>query len=123
MEKISVTLDLSKIDKDKMTERKYTNRDGKEVVIQEYKFDLVPLKTPKFIKDGGKWTMEKTHFAAEAQTKEERMAGEKSTFIGDGFIFRTKEEVTEQVEQTDEQKAVFDNGDINNEEMADEIPF
>jgi len=90
MSKISIKIDLSKIDKTKITERKYTNKEGKEVVIREYALDIVPLKEKKLIKEGDTWAMVKTHFVAEPQTKEERANGQPSVILGDGIVFEDK---------------------------------
>lgn len=87
MEKISVTLDLSKIDKSKIVDRKYTDKTGVEHVAKEYKIDVVPLKAEKFVTEGSWGKMFKTHFVAQAQTKEERQSKAASVFVGDGFRF------------------------------------
>lgn len=89
MEKISVTLDLSKIDKSKIVDRKYTDKAGVEHVAKEYKIDVVPLKAEKFVTEGSWGKMFKTHFVAQAQTKAEREAQAPSVFIGDGFRFES----------------------------------
>jgi hypothetical protein len=87
MSKISIKIDISKIDKTKITERKYTNKEGVEVVIKELSLDIVPLKEKKVIKEGDTWRMVKTHFVAEPQTKEERANGQPSNILGDGIVF------------------------------------
>lgn len=84
---IQITIDVSKINKSKIVDRKYTNREGKEVVVKEYKTELVALKEPKKITSGDGWVLNKTHFLAEAQTKEEKASKTKSVFIGEGFQF------------------------------------
>lgn len=92
--KLKLVIDLAKIDKSKIVERKYKTQDGVEHTAKEYSLDLVPLKMPKFIKEGvanGKgWTLTKTHFLAESQTKEERERKEKSNIVGDGIQFADK---------------------------------
>lgn len=87
MQKIPVTLDLSKIDKSRIIERKYTDKAGVEHVAREYKIDIVPLKAEKFVTEGSWGKMFKTHFVVQAQTKEERKNNTDSVFIGDGFRF------------------------------------
>ena len=75
MKPITVTIDVSKINKDKIITKTFTNKEGQEVTQKLYKIEVVPLKEKKIIKEGsynGKdWTMLKTHFAKEFQTKEE----------------------------------------------------
>ena len=41
MEKITVTIDLTKIDKTRIIERKFTNAAGQEVVAKEYKMEMI----------------------------------------------------------------------------------
>ena len=95
MKKISLTIRLNEIDKSKIVERTFTTRDGNTVTNKEYKLELVPLKEEKFVSQGDTWTLIKTHFLAEPQTKEEREAKVKSRIIGDGMEFRNKENPAE----------------------------
>ena len=90
MDKISIKIDVAKIDKTKITERKYVNKEGKEVIIKELSLDIVPLKERKVIKEGDTWSMVKTHFVAEPQSKEERANGQPSVILGDGIVFQDK---------------------------------
>ncbi len=96
---MELVIDLAKIDKSKIVERKYKTKDGVEHTAKEYTLKLVPLKAPKFIKEGvanGKgWTMTKTHFLAETQTKEERERQEKSNIVGDGIQFADKQDFSD----------------------------
>lgn len=87
MEKISITIDLTKIDKSRIIERSYTNASGETVTAKEYKMDVVPLKDPKVIKEGPTWAMVKKYFVANAPTKEEREAKTKTGIIGEGIVF------------------------------------
>lgn len=90
--KISITLDLSKIDKTRIVPRTFTNREGVEHTAKEYKVELVPLKESKLVAQGDWGKMIKTHFVAQAQTKEEREAKKPSIYVGDGFKFERPEE-------------------------------
>ncbi len=87
MEKISITIDLTKLDKSRIVERPYTNAAGETVTAKEYKMDVVPLKESKIIKEGNGWAMVKKYFVVQAQTKEERTAKAPSLFLGDGIVF------------------------------------
>lgn len=89
--KISAELDLTKLDKTKIVEKKYKDKDGKEITQKIYKFDVVPLKEPKFVTEGEGWKMLKTHFLADPQTKEEREQKKSSNYIGSGFTFERGE--------------------------------
>jgi hypothetical protein len=87
--KIIVTINLSQLDKSRITERKFTNKEGKEVTVKEYKMELVPLKQEKSIKTGNGWEMIKTYFVTSSSTKEERQAKTQLPILGDGIEFRT----------------------------------
>lgn len=87
MSSISITIDVGKISKHKIVERSYTNRNNEQVTVKEYKVELVPLKEPKVIKTGDSWTLSKTHFLVEQQTKEEKASKTPSNYVGEGFQF------------------------------------
>lgn len=89
MKKIFASIDLTKIDKTRIVKETFTNKDNQVVTKQVYKFEVVPLKAPQQIRkvDGTISKMEKTHFLAEGQTKEERDAKAPTNFIGDGLSF------------------------------------
>lgn len=92
MQKISITLNVSKIDKSKIIERTYNNKDGVEVTEKLYKFELIEAKEPKFVAEGDTWIMKKTHFGVETQSKEEKAEKKKTNYIAEGFTFESKEE-------------------------------
>lgn len=87
MEKVSITIDLGKIDKNRINAREFNTAAGETVVAKDYKIDLVPLKEPKVIKEGPTWRMVKKYFVCEAPTKEEREAKKSTNIIGDGIVF------------------------------------
>ena len=89
MTKIMITLDLTKLDKSKIVERTYKNKDGEEVKQKLYKFDVVELNQQKVVASGATWKMLKTHFCAEPQTKEEREAKKETVYLGDGCCFES----------------------------------
>lgn len=91
MEKLSITVDVTKVNKDKIVERRFFTKDNKEVVAKDLKLDVVPLREPKLIKEGDTWAMWKTHFVAIPQTTEEREQKVKSLIVGDGIMFKTKQ--------------------------------
>jgi hypothetical protein len=97
MSKITVTIDLTKIDKSRIQERKYTNKAGEEVTVKEYSMEVVPLKQPRALKkadgtliEGATWQLMETHFACEAQTKAEREANKETVYIGKGTQLQDK---------------------------------
>lgn len=88
--KILITIDVTKVDKSKIVERRFTDKQGHEVIAKDLKLEIVPLKEPKLIKEGDTWTLYKTHFVALEQTQDERQNKVKSLIVGDGRQFLEK---------------------------------
>lgn len=88
--KLNITLDVSKINKDRIVTRTYLNKDNVEVTEKNYKMEAVPLNEKKFVTEGDTWILYKTHFIVEGQTKEEKQQKVKGTYIGSGFQFEEK---------------------------------
>jgi hypothetical protein len=86
MNKITITVDVNKLTKSKVRQRQYTSQ-GQPYTAREIKLDIVELKEPKVIKTGDTWRLLKTHFVAEAQTKEERQAKAPTVYVGEGIVF------------------------------------
>lgn len=84
--KVSVTIDLSKIDKSRINERTF----GEGQVAKDYRISLVPLKEPKVIKEGDTWRMVKKYFVCDEPTKAERESKTNTNIIGDGIVFEDK---------------------------------
>lgn len=116
MEKINITLNLSKIDKSKIFERTYKNKDGEDITEKLYKFELIKNREDKFIAEGDTWIMKKTHFGAETQTKEEKAEKKKTNYVAEGFMFENKEPVI-QVEP------LIDPSDGRDITPTEDIPF
>jgi single-stranded DNA-binding protein len=120
--KIQITIDLTRIDKNRINTRTYTNKEGQEVTVKEYVLDVVELENPKTIKEGDTWTLQQTHFVADAPTKEERANKTKMKFIGKGTGFVNK--TSETVEQVKKDIASrLSTPEHTEEDWADEIPF
>jgi hypothetical protein len=118
--KISLEINLSAIDKTKIIDKSYKNKDGVTVNEKIYKLDLVELKEKKLVTAGADWIMNKTHFLVEPQTKEQREKKEKSKFLGSGFVFERKEqELQEQLEKS----RTSPSEDFPQGISEDEIPF
>lgn len=113
-EKIQISLDVTKITKAKVVERKYKNKEGVEVTQKVYKTELVPLKAERFVAEGNSWKLFKTHFIAEIATPEEKAAGIKGKIVGDGLVFRNNAE-----QGISYGKVIYPAEDIN----PDDVPF
>lgn len=109
---MDITLNLSKISKDRITERTYKDKDGVEQTVKELKIRVVPLKEKKFITKGDTWEMYKTHFVVEKKNSKE----EPDVFIGDGFTFET---INQEVNTKPQSAPDYPTEDIN----VDDIPF
>jgi len=90
-EKISIVIDVTKINKSKIISRSFKNKAGETITVKELKLDIVPLNETKVLKDTDTYTLYKTHFVSEQSTKEEREAKTKSNIIGEGTMFKNKE--------------------------------
>lgn len=111
---MKIKIDVTKIPKEMIVERRYTNSQGHEVVVKELSLEVVELRQPKVVKDGDTWTLMKTHFVSLEQTKEQRANKEKSVIIGDGLQFVDKEQSNDKPEDN-----VTSDGEID----VNEIPF
>lgn len=111
MNKVTITIDLLKIDKSRIQERAYANKDGVQVTEKNYKLDIVPSREPRTIKEGDTWKLVKTHFVAESPTQEERINKTKTKIVGDGITMMDKE------------AAELDRVPEEDEIIAGEIPF
>jgi hypothetical protein len=89
MEKTTIKIDLTKLDKSRITERKYT-KDGVEVTVKEYAIDIIPLREKEVVTSGDTWELVKNSFLTDSPTKEERQSKKKMAILGNGTMFRDK---------------------------------
>jgi len=126
MNKITIRLEVDKIDKNLITTRTYQTKDGETKTVKEYKLDCVELEKPKFVtqgttKNGTAWQMFKTHFLSEP--KKDKDAPTK--YIGNGFQFQY-EETQPMKELTAKMSKAEDDffGDEEPQEIkSEDIPF
>lgn len=87
-ERITIKVDLTKLDKSRITERTYTNKEGQEITVKEYSMDVVGLKPEnhKEIASGNGWKIVKKYFVANTSTKEERQNKVNTAIIGEGTV-------------------------------------
>jgi hypothetical protein len=95
MQKINLTIDVTKINKAKIIPRTYINKGGVEVTVKDLNLEVVPLKEKKFIKETPKGNLYKTHFVAHKSIKNEDGTYENGEIIGDGISFEAKESAEE----------------------------
>lgn len=119
MHKLSITIDLAKLKKERIHVRTYTNGVGETVTVKEYRMEAVPVREEKILKSGETYDLVKTHFITEATTKEEREAGYKGAILGDGLYFRGKEAPAPEPAQEVAGEYDYPEEDLNPED----IPF
>lgn len=90
MEKISITIDVMRIPREKIVERRYHDKANREFICKDLKLDIVPLNEPKMLKEGENWQLWRTHFVAIQATKEDREAKRKSVIVGSAIMFKEK---------------------------------
>ena len=90
MTKVTITLDLTKIDKTRIVERTYVNKEGETITCKDYRLDVVPLLAEqiKVLKSGDTWELVKSHFVTNSSNDEERANNTKMKSIGEGISFR-----------------------------------
>ena len=99
MKKFNLSINISKIQKNRLRKNTYTAKDGNEVTQTFCDIAVIPLKEEKLIKSGDGWKMYKVGFAVEKGKKEEN-----TNILGDVIEFKNTDEVQTdvQVENTDE---------------------
>lgn len=84
MRKYTTKLDVTKINKDKIVSRTFTNKQGQEITAKEIELEIVPIKDPKeiFNKGDGRRLM-KVGFISEKSIKNEDGTYTNGTILGD----------------------------------------
>lgn len=90
MNKLSLRLNLAKIDKSKITPRSYTNQAGVEITEQNYDIEIIPLRNEKLIKEGDTWSLWKTGFISEKAVKKADGTYDNGNVLGDVTEMRSK---------------------------------
>lgn len=117
MNKLKLQIDVTKIDKTLIVDRKYTNKEGVEVTVKDLNLEVIPLKEKKVIKETDKGIIYKTHFVAHASTKNDDGTYNNGAIIGDGISFEFKD--TQSVPPQAKEDSNYPKEDIN----PDDIPF
>jgi len=93
MKKLTLRLDLTKIDKSKIVERSFAKQDGTTVTEKNYNFELVPLKEEKVVKTTDSYVLVKVAFLADKSVKGADGKYVNGAVLGDALEFRNLEEV------------------------------
>jgi hypothetical protein len=117
MNKISLTIDVSKIRKERFNVRNYKTNQGQEVSIKEMKLEVIPLKEEKILKSTDTYDLVKVGFVAEPLTKEEQDKKEKSNIIGDALQFRNKEDNVPKFDVDSRGRNLASEGEVSLEDL------
>jgi hypothetical protein len=120
MNKISITIDVSQVTKEKIIPRAFTNKEGHEVVAKDYKLDIIPLREEKVLWEGEDTIMVKCGFVAEAPNEEEKRAQTKTKIIGSAIEFRKKSQESTLTEEDKNTLAAI-KGQNTPKDVGDEI--
>jgi hypothetical protein len=90
MQKLTLKLDLTKINKDRIQTETFTKRDGTEHTAKYVMLDFVPQE-PEVLKQYETAQLIKAGFVAETTKKEERDAGYKGAILGNATYYLNSE--------------------------------
>lgn len=93
MNKISLNIDVDKLDKKRFEVRSFKTKAGETVSVREMKLEVVPLKEVKTLSSGDTWELRKVGFVCEAPTRAERESKTKTSIVGDATQFIDKNAV------------------------------
>ena len=120
MKKHTLTLNVNKIDKRKITQRSYTDKEGTEVEVRELKLELIPLRDEKKIHETEKSTLYKVGFVTYPSTKLGDNTWSKEEIIGDVVEWRDKgQEALGRIVDESREAPEYSDSDVN----LDDIPF
>lgn len=116
MNKLSLKINLSQLDKTKIEVREYQNQAGETVTEKNYPCELIPLKAEKVVKVAQDYTIIKVAFIADKSTKNADGTYTNGNIIGEAIEFRKP-----QVASSPVKTSSFDptTGAVN----VDDIPF
>ena len=122
MKKYLVTIDVLKINKDRI--REWTDKDG--VKHKDYSIEVIELDLHKVEKDkdgnpvqGHGWRLDNVGFVVEAATKEERANKTNTTILGSVKQFKNTTDNRDDESQAKEGSEEYPSVNIN----PDDIPF
>lgn len=83
MQKLRLKINLSDVDKTKITERTFETKDGETKTVKELTLDCVELKEHKVIPVNGDFILKKTHFLAHPSKKKDDGEYEDTIYVGE----------------------------------------
>lgn len=101
MKKIQINIDVTKIDKARIVERKYKNKEGQEVTVKDLQLDVIPLKEERLAFAGEGYKLMKVGFVTQKATKEERLNKVNLPIIGDALETRFEEKVENTIDSSE----------------------
>ena len=114
MNKIHLTLEVNKFNKDKIVDREYTTKAGDVVTNKEYQVEVIELKEKKFVTQGDNWKLFKTHFVVEKKDNIDAP----DVYVGNGFQFERDDDEAQKTFDSITSKGA--NGEVID---VNDIPF
>lgn len=114
MNKITIKLNIDKIDRSKIKSRSYKNKSGIDVTVREYEVEIIPIREEKVVHSTDKYDFVKIGFASDRSVKRPDGKWDDGTILGDAVEIRSKTAGERTVNMDD-----IDDGSIN----VDDIPF
>ena len=119
--KTTITIDVTKLPKDRILERSYTNKAGENITVKEIRLDVVemPEDKQKVLGTYSGAELIKVGFVCLNQTKEERKVKAQTVYVGDATRFVEIEGDQEKYTKVDRSAPP----QIVDDPFNDEIPF
>lgn len=122
MNKITIKINIDRIDKSKIKSRSYKNKSGVDVTVREYEVEVIPIREEKVVHSTDKYDFVKVGFASDRSVKRPDGKWEDGTILGDAIEIRSKSGQVRVTGQNGDGTINFediDDGSIN----PDDIPF
>lgn len=89
MSRITIAIDLKKIDKSRIKDHSFTTKSGEVVTQKLYELDVVELRPEnhKTLMSGEGWARVKKYMVVNTATNEERAQKVNTAIVGEGFVF------------------------------------
>lgn len=122
MQKYSFTIDVTKIPKESIVPRTYTNKSNESITVKEVEFEAVINKN-ELITSGTTWELYKVGFITFKGKKLENGEYSKEPIFGDVKEFRTKSDATTSSNTAPIEGKGIDMSEFTGEADLSQIPF
>jgi hypothetical protein len=122
MQKYSFTIDVTKIPKESIIPRTYTNKSNESIAVKEVEFEAVINKN-ELVTSGATWELYKVGFITFKGKKLENGEYSKEPIFGDVKEFRTKGDMPTTSSIAPVEGKGIDMSEFTGEVNSDDIPF